>query len=256
MTVSRVIPGAVGLDGARRLPRWATEAMLLAGLYLAGELARGIARGGEPTAEAHAETIVRLERSLHVFEEATIQQAARHVDLSAFLGYAYVSVHLAGTAAVLVWVYRRRRQAYTRLRNTLVLASALGVVGYAVFPTAPPRLAGLGIADTVSAATSVNLDSAFVSSLYNPYAAVPSMHIGFSLIVGLAVVRLARRPLWRVAGAAYPVLVLFVIVATGNHFFFDAAAGAAVAVIALVGITLAPRLRAGRLRDHPATGAG
>lgn len=243
MTV-RSLPAAAPLDGARRLPRWTVEAMFLAGLYLAGELARGIARGGEPIAEAHAATVVRLERSLHVFDEATIQQAAGHVGgLAALLGYVYVSVHLAGTVAVLVWVYRRRRHAYTRLRNALALASGLGVVGYAVFPTAPPRLAGLGIADTVSAATSVNLDSSLVSSLYNPYAAVPSMHIGFSLIVGLAVARLARRPLWRAAGVAYPVLVLFVIVATGNHFFFDAAAGAAVAVIALAATTLAPRLR-------------
>jgi hypothetical protein len=244
VTVSRVIPGTLALDGARRLPRWSAEAMLLAGLYFAGELARGIARGGEPTAEAHAATIVHLERSLHVFDEAAIQRAAGHIgDLATFLGYAYVSVHLAGTVAALVWVYRRRRDVYTRLRNALALASALGVVGYAVFPTAPPRLAGLHIVDTVSAATSVDLDSSFVSSLYNPYAAVPSMHIGFSLIVGLAIARLARRPVWRVAGLAYPVFVLFLIVATGNHFFFDAAAGAAVAVIALTATTLAPRLR-------------
>ena len=244
MTVSRVIPGAPALDGARRLPRWAAEAMLLAGLYFAGELARGIARGGEPTAEAHAATIVHLERSLHVFDEAAIQRAAGHVgDLATLLGYAYVSVHLAGTVAALVWVYRRRRDMYTRLRNTLALASALGVVGYAVFPTAPPRLAGLHIVDTVSSATSVKLDSTLVSSLYNPYAAVPSMHIGFSLIVGVAVARLARRPLWRLAGLAYPVFVLFLIVATGNHFFFDAAAGAAVAVIALAATALVPRLR-------------
>jgi len=234
VTVSRMVPEALAHDGARRLPRWTVEATLLAGLYLAGELARGIARGGEPAAEAHAATIVRLERALHVFDEATIQSVAGHVGgLAALLGYAYVSVHLAGTAATLVWVYRRRRHAYARLRNTLVLASGLGVVGYAVFPTAPPRLAGLHFVDTVSAATSVNLDSTLVSSLYNPYAAVPSMHIGFSLIVGVTVVRLAHRPLWRIAGAVYPVFVLFVIVATGNHFFFDAAAGAAVAMIAL-----------------------
>jgi hypothetical protein len=233
----------IALDGVWRLPRWALEAVLVAVLYLAGELARGLARGGEPTAEAHAATIVRLERSLHVFDEAPIQHAARYIGgLPELLGYAYVSVHLAGTAAVLAWVYRRRRHAYPRLRNTIVLASGLGVVGYAVFPTAPPRLAGLGIADTVSAATSVNLGSSFVSSLYNPYAAVPSMHIGFSLIVGVAVARLARRPLWRALGLLYPVFVLFVIVATGNHFFFDAAAGAAVAGIAFAATSLAPRL--------------
>ena len=124
MTVSRAVPAAIARDGARRLPRWALEAMLLLGLYLTGELARGVARGGEPSAEAHAAFIVRLERRLHVFDEATIQHAAGHVvGLPTFLGYAYVSVHLAGTAAVLVWVYRRRRDEYARLRNTLALAS-------------------------------------------------------------------------------------------------------------------------------------
>jgi PAP2 superfamily len=257
VTVSRTTPAAAVFDGGRRAHRWATEAVLLLCLYLAGELARGVARGGEATAEAHAAFIVRLERGLHVFDEAAVQRAAGRVtDLPSLLGYAYVSVHLAGTAAVLVWVYRQRRYAYARLRNTLALASVLGVAGYAVFPTAPPRLAGLGIADTVSRATSVNLDSALVSSLYNPYAAVPSMHIGFSLIVGVAMVRLARRPLWRVAGALYPVLVLFVIVATGNHFFFDAAAGSAVAVIALGAVELAPRLRPGLGRPSERRGIG
>ena len=213
--------------------RLALETLLLAGLYFAGELARGLARGGRAAAESHAADIVRLERRLHVFDEGTIQRAAHHVaGLPALLGYAYVSLHLAVTVTVLFWVYLRRRPAYAGLRNALAAASVLAVAGYALFPTAPPRLAGVGIADTVSAATSVDLDSTLVSGLYNPYAAVPSMHIGFSLLAGAAVVRLARRPVWRLAGALYPVLVLFVIVATGNHFFVDAAAGAVVAAVA------------------------
>jgi hypothetical protein len=215
-----------------RVHRPALEALLLAALYLGGELARGFARGGAAEADAHAAAIVRLERRLHLFDEAVVQRGAHHVPgLAGLLGYAYVSLHLAVTASVLAWVYVRRRHAYARLRNTLAAASLLAVVGYALFPTAPPRLAGVGISDTVSAATSVDLDSSFVSSLYNPYAAVPSMHIGFSLVVALALVRLAQHPLLRVAGVLYPVFVLFVIVATGNHFFFDAAAGALVAGI-------------------------
>ena len=250
---SRMLPATVALDGSRRLPRWAVEALLLAVLYLAGEFVRGIARGGESSADGQASTIVRLERHLHVFDEATIQHAAGHVGgLPTFLGYAYVSLHLAGTAAVLVWVYRRHPDAYARLRNTLALASGLAVAGYAVFPTAPPRLAGIGIKDTVSGSTVVDLHSTIVSSLYNPYAAVPSVHIVFSVIAGVTVVRLASRPLWRAAGALYPVFVLFVIVATGNHFFFDAAAGAAVAGMALATTALAPHLRGLLRAERPA----
>jgi hypothetical protein len=218
----------------------AVEAALLGGVYLAGELTRGLARGGAEVAERHAAAIVRAERHLHVFGEGAVQRAAAHVHgLPALLGYAYLSLHLLGTAGVLLWVYRRRPHAYRRLRNALVLANALAVVGYALYPTAPPRLAGVGVADTVSTATSVNLGSAFAGAFYNPYAAVPSMHIGFSLLVGVAVWRLAGRRVWRVAGALYPLFVLLVIVATGNHFFLDAVAGAAVAVAALAAVGLA-----------------
>jgi hypothetical protein len=98
----------------------------------------------------------------------------------------------------------------------------------------------------------VDLHSTLVSGLYNPYAAVPSVHIVFSVIVCVTVVVLARRPVWRAAGVLYPVFVLFVIVATGNHFFFDAAAGAAVAVLALGAGAVVPRLRAGFGIGQPA----
>ena len=226
--------------------RGALEVIGIVALYLVSELSRGLAGGGETDAERHAEAVVRAERHLHLFAESTVQGAVRHIaGLPTLLGYAYLSLHLVGTAAVLVWVYRRHRPAYARLRNTLVIANALAVVGYALFPTAPPRLADVGIADTVSGATSVNLTSRFISSFYNPYAAVPSMHIGFSLLVGITVWRLARRRVVRFAGLAYPVFVLFVIVATGNHFFLDAAAGAAVALVAAVvtGVSLRGRRR-------------
>ncbi len=232
-----------GMPGERQW-RVAREVGLIAVAYFGGELFRGLADGGTATAIRHADAIERVERRLHMFGEADVQRAVHHVaGLPTFLGYAYLTAHVALTAAVLVWVYRRHRHAYTRLRNTLVLANAIGVVGYVAFPTAPPRLAGVGVADTVSGATSIDLSSSVVSSFYNPYAAFPSMHIGFALIVGAAIWRLARRPLWRAAGVAYPLFVLLVIVATGNHFFADAAAGAAVAIVAAAAVHVAMALR-------------
>jgi hypothetical protein len=228
----------------RRAPRGLFEALLIAGLYLASELSRGLAGGGRIDAERHAAAVVRLERHLHVFGEAAVQRVAHHVyGLPQTLGYAYLTLHLALTALALVWVYRHRRHAYRQLRNTLVVANGLAVAGYALFPTAPPRLAGVGISDTVSGATSINLTSNLVSRFYNPYAAMPSMHIGFSLIVGVVVWKLAQGTLWRVAGLVYPVFVLLVIVATGNHFFLDAAAGAAVAAAAAGVVAVSERLR-------------
>ena len=102
-----------------------------------------------------------------------------------FLG-AYVTLHLGATAAALVWLYRSHPARFPLVRNTLVVATALSLVGYVLYPAAPPRLSGHGFVDTVSWHTHVNLSSDLLGSLYNPFAAVPSIHFGYSLIVGAA----------------------------------------------------------------------
>jgi hypothetical protein len=132
----------------------------------------------------------------------------------------------------LLWLHRRRPDGFPLVRTSLLLASGLAIVGFLVYPTAPPRLAGVGISDTVSG-RHVDLNRGLVSSLYNPYAAVPSMHVGYALIVAAGLLRHGRRLLVRSIGALYPTFVLLVIVATGNHFFLDAAAGALVAGLAV-----------------------
>jgi PAP2 superfamily len=214
------------------------EMAMVLGVYAAYEAIRGLVAGDAHTALRHAHDVVSLERSLHVFVEGHVQHAAQAVPgLIGTLGFAYLTLHLALTAGLLVWMHRRRPAAYPLVRTTLLLASALAVVGYAAFPTSPPRLSGVGIVDTVSGGH-VDLNKGLVSSLYNPYAAVPSMHVGYALIVGASLARHARHLLIRLAGIAYPPFVLFVIVATGNHFLADAAAGAAVAAVALLGALL------------------
>src|SRR5215208_7591499 len=95
------------------------------------------------------------------------------------------------SACVLLWLHQRRPAAFAFVRTTLLLASGLALVGFLVYPTAPPRLAGIGIADTVSNGH-VDLNRGLVSSLYNPYAALPSMHVGYALVVAAALVRLGR----------------------------------------------------------------
>lgn len=198
----------------------------LAALYAVYEVVRGF--GGEDFAAALAHTgdIVALEQELGVFVERRIQDAVAGVaGAPAVLGALYILLHFAGTALAIVWVHRRHRAAYPLVRTTLIAATALGLVGYVLYPAAPPRLADLGFVDTVTSSTGLNLSSDLLGSLYNPIAAVPSLHFGYSVIVGAALVALARHPLVRLAGLLYPALMLFVIVATGNHFFFDAAAG-------------------------------
>jgi PAP2 superfamily len=230
---------ALATHNAGRLQRWLStrhplrsEAAAVLGLYGLYELARGLVVGDARDADHHAHRVVVLERWLHLFLEANVQHGASALPgLTSLLGTAYLALHLAVTAGVLLWLHQRRPAAFAFVRTTLLLASALALVGFLAYPTAPPRLAGIGIADTVSNGH-VDLNKGLVSSLYNPYAAVPSMHIGYALIVATSLLLYARRTLVRGLGALYTPFVLFVVVATGNHFFFDAAPGALVAVVA------------------------
>ena len=227
----------------------AAAVLVMYGLY---ELARGLVVGDTSEANRHALQLVGLERSLHLFLEANVQHAAHALPgLTSLLGTAYLTLHLAVTAGVLLWLHRRRLAAFPFLRTALLLASGLALVGFLVYPTAPPRLAGIGIADTVTNGH-VNLNKGLVSSLYNPYAAVPSMHIGYALLVAASLFHHGRGRLVRMLAALYPPFVLLVVVATGNHFFLDAAAGALVAVVAAAGAALlTPRVAPSRISELP-----
>jgi hypothetical protein len=209
------------------------ELAVVVALYALYEATRGLVVGDRAAAIDHARTIAGAERSLHLFGEAHVQAAAGAVPgLIGTLGTLYLTLHLTVTGLYLVWLHRRRPEAYPVVRNALLLASGLALVGFLAFPTAPPRLAALGIADTISHGR-VDLNHGLVSALYNPYAAVPSMHIAYAAIVGASLYLYGGGRLARVLAFLYPMLQLLVIVATGNHFFFDAATGAAVAALAL-----------------------
>jgi hypothetical protein len=207
--------------------RGSIEVATLAALYAVYELVRGQGHATVAAAQAHTDWIVELERRFHVFGERAVQHAADAVPgVPTLLGIAYIALHFAGTTAFLVWLYRRHRERFALVRNTLIAATGIALTLYVVFPVAPPRLAALGFVDTVSHSAKVNLSSDVLGSLYNPFAAVPSLHFGYALLVGVTIAALARRRLVRVLALGYPLLMLLVIVATGNHFFFDAAAGA------------------------------
>jgi hypothetical protein len=203
--------------------------VVLYGIY---EVVRGF--GGENWAAAreHTGDIVALEQRLSLFVERDIQDAFSAIaGAPALLGFLYVALHFAGTAAAAIWIHHRHPHAFAHLRTTLIVATGVALVGYVFYPAAPPRLADMGFADTVSSHTGLNLSSDFLGSLYNPIAAVPSLHFGYALAVGVALARVASRRSLRIAFALYPALMLLVIVATGNHFFFDAAAGGLVVAL-------------------------
>ena len=202
-------------------------------LYGVYEVVRGFGDQDVPAALAHTDRIVALERAVGVYVEQGVQSASQRIDgLPALLGVLYMVLHFLGTAAVITWVHRRRPDAYPVVRTTLIVSTALALIGYVLFPAAPPRLANLGFLDTVTDSTGINLSSDLLGSLYNPIAAVPSLHFGYAAIVGAALATLARSRTVRLLGVAYPALMLFIIVATGNHFIFDAAAGGLTVLVA------------------------
>ena len=209
------------------------EALSAVALYGVYELVRGLGGENWGAARLHTADIVGLERSLGIFWEQGVQDASASVPgLARILGVLYVTLHFAVTIAFLAWVHRRRPDAFALVRTTLVAATGLALVGYLLYPAAPPRLSGLGFADTVTESAGVNLSSDLLGALYNPVAAVPSLHFGYALLVGGGVALLARRRWVRVVGGLYPLAMLFIIVATGNHFFVDAALGGLVVVAA------------------------
>lgn len=199
---------------------------MLYGLY---EVVRGVPSENVEAAMRHTSEIVALEQDVGIYVEHGVQGAFEALPVvPTVLGLAYVLLHFAGTTAALVWLHRRHPDRFPMVRTTVVAATALALIGYVLYPAAPPRLADLGFSDTVTTHAGLNLSSDLLGALYNPFAAVPSLHFGYALIVGVALATLASRRWVRVAGGLYPVAMLLVIVATGNHFVFDAALGAIV----------------------------
>lgn len=220
----------------RRLPRGWTDLLLQFGLFFLAyqgyQLVRGLIDGKSDLAFANAERIVDLERSTGTFFEPGLQRdALGHAWLIDIANWLYVNSHFTITIVFLAWLYLFRNDNFYFVRNMFMVAMGMALIGYALFPTAPPRmLPEYGFVDTISTFTSVEQDSNAVSLLVNKYAAVPSMHIGFSSMIAGTAVMLVRNPVGRFLWALYPLLVFAVIVVTANHYWFDAFAGLLVAV--------------------------
>ncbi|HET6831736.1 MAG TPA: phosphatase PAP2 family protein [Solirubrobacterales bacterium] len=233
------MPEPLALIG-RRLPRGWPDLLLQFALFFLAyqgyQVVRGLIDGKDELAFANAERIVDIERSLGTFFEPGLQQALLgHAWLIDIANWLYVNSHFTITVVFLAWLYLFRNENFYFVRNMFMVAMGIALVGYALFPTAPPRmLPGEGFTDTIAAFTSVDQDSNAVSLLVNKYAAVPSMHIGFSSMIAGTAVMLVRNPIGRALWALYPLLVFAVIVVTANHYWLDAAAGLLVAACAAV----------------------
>jgi hypothetical protein len=190
---------------------------------------------------ANARRIEALEQVAGIAWEQSLQRAFLALpDLVSALNIFYFVGHFVLTGLFFLWLYHRSRDGFRSYRDGFLAATAIALVIHYVFPTAPPRLAGVGLEDTLLALSGIDIGSPTSSALSNPVAAVPSLHAAYALGVGLGLVRFARSSLVRVAGAVYPPLVVLTIVVTGNHFVLDAVAGI---VVLGIGFWVASALR-------------
>jgi hypothetical protein len=219
------------------------------GAFGAYEAARLAMEPNWSQAFVNARRIVSVEEVLGFAWEQSLQRAFLAMpDLVAALNIFYFVGHFLFTAIFFVWLYRRSRDGFSGFRDGFLAATAIAVVIHWLYPTAPPRLAGVGLEDTLLLLSGIDIGSPTTSALSNPVAAVPSLHAAYALGVGIGMIRFARSHLVRFAGVLYPPLVVLTIVVTGNHFLLDAVAGM---LVLAAGFLLVRALRS-RRSEQPA----
>jgi PAP2 superfamily len=225
---------------------WPAQALLFAAAYVAYGASRWVISGDHGTAAEHAHWIVDLERTLGVAVETSVQQTLDGTVVLWLLNHAYLAAQVVVVPAALIWLYRRDRDRYRLLRDTVLITWVLALPVFGLFPVAPPRLADLGIVDTITQQTGLALDSKLTTSFYNPLAAVPSLHCGFATAVSFALAGAASHRWSRTLALAWAPTIFLAVVATGNHYLFDIVAG-----VAITGAGYALARGLARLTVHP-----
>ncbi len=252
VTVQKVPHLPQEAEAPRVAPRWYRDALwqlFVAGCgYVVYSLSVGAVQwlGATRTREAaalhNAQRLIDLERALQIFREHQLQALIIHNDaLMQIFNGIYMWAHLPLIIAIAIWLYVRHRPHFRLTRNALLISGAIALFVFQVFPVAPPRLVpGLNFVDTAAKVSGV-YDTVEPKVFFNPYAAVPSMHVGWVLLMGLTIWQYAgwRRIAW--LGLALPALMVFAVVVTGNHYFLDVITGIAAALVGLVLAYLAER---------------
>jgi len=224
--IGRWLPHGYG-DAARQLSLFVVA-------ELCYEAVRGIADGARMTAMANGQHVIDFERSIHTFFEPNLQAIfLSHRWIIDFANFMYMNSHFVVTTAFLVWLYLFRNSSFYFVRNMFMVAMGLAVVGYALLPTAPPRMFD-EFTDTITQYAQVNHDCGLVRLFIDPYAAIPSMHVAFSSMIGVTGALIARHKITKVLWCIYPVMVFWVVVVTGNHFWVDGAIGLLVAALSAI----------------------
>jgi hypothetical protein len=218
-----------------RRPVWWQEIAIIAFGYWMYSLGRNAIPEQESIARRHGRGIQHLQDVLHLNWEMSFNHFVADTEwLAQFLNYYYSTMHFIVTISVMVWLFVCRSHVYRGARTVLVTTTLLALLGFSLYPTAPPRLLpGFDYVDTVvKFHTWGSWADPDIAQHSNQYAAMPSLHIGWALWSGLAIFLCARRMWVRILGLAHPAATLIVIVGTANHFILDAVVGALLLMVA------------------------
>ncbi len=226
----RAVAQSAALERARK---GVTEFGLLSVLFALYYATRGIAAGKQSDAFSHAYEVMNFERRFGLFREIGVQAwVLAQPTLLHFLNFVYTYTHMTGLVLFGIWVFLFHHSRYREIRNVFLAVLAVGLLVYILFPLAPPRFFPYtGFVDTLKVYSGVNYDEPSISMLYNPFAAMPSLHVAFALFIGIGLLRVGRKPLYAL-GLLYWVLMVAAVVGTGNHYILDAIAGSLLTVTA------------------------
>ncbi|MCH5671662.1 phosphatase PAP2 family protein [Streptomyces gilvus] len=241
MPKTETTPGTEAAAPHTRL-RWWTELPLILLVYACYSAGRLLARGDTSSAVDHGLAILRVEKFLHINAEHPLNRLfTREAWLGVPADFWYASLHYLVTPAILIWLFRSRAAHYRAARTWLMTSTFMGLIGFTLLPTCPPRLlsAGHGFVDTMAQYSSYGWWGGAASApkglggMTNQYAAMPSLHVGWALWCGVMLWKYGRTRTTRVLAVAYPLLTTIVVMGTANHYFLDAVAGACVMGVGL-----------------------
>jgi membrane-associated phospholipid phosphatase len=231
--------------GRRQLDtrRLTVEIALVVSAYAVYFAVRGLTEGSAALAEDHAHAIAGAERAMGVYWEPSMARfVAPRQALASIANWVYIWGHWPLILVMAVWLFLHRPRAYGVYRSAFVVSGVLGLAGFLAYPVAPPRLADPAFVDTLSryASTYRELEP---GGLVNQYAAMPSIHFGWNLLVGVALLTEARSPVVRAFGALIPTAMALSVIVTANHYILDVVAGAGVCIASLAAAKTLDRAR-------------
>jgi hypothetical protein len=231
---------------AARLRELVLEVVLIASMMIIYQGIRHLADGQLGVAFRHADWVWQVERALHLPSEAVIQHWALAWGATARLANLYyVGVHFPGTIAAMVWLWVRHRPDYLRMRTEMAVLTGAALFVHVIFPLAPPRLVNsFGMVDTMILTGPSAYPDNSTDGVANQFAAMPSLHVGWALLVAIAVIRVGTSR-WRWLALAHPALTLSVVVITANHYWLDGIIAGLLLVIAIRVVALTSRYAEG-----------